>query len=177
MIYTPREDSFLLERFVKELVKGRNVLDVGCGSGIQIKAVLKGGAKSVAGIDVDERSLAFCKGKGLSVLKSDLFENVKRRFDLIVFNPPYLPDDKREDSTSKKATTGGKKGDEIIVRFLSEVGEHLEKEGIVLLVVSSLTPKEEIERVMKKEGFRKRILCCERFFMESLEVWELRRSN
>ena len=107
MIYTPREDSFLLERFVKERVKGRNVLDVGCGSGIQIKAVLKGGAKSVAGIDVDEESLAFCVSKGLNVVKSDLFENVKGRFDLIVFNPPYLPEDDREDVESSKITSGG----------------------------------------------------------------------
>mgnify|MGYP001575006376 CR=1 FL=1 len=86
-------------------------------------------------IDIDEESLEFCRKKGITVLKSNLFEKIdkKEKSDLIVFNPPYLPEDKREDTQSARATSGGKKGNEIILKFLKKVEKHLEKEGKILL--------------------------------------------
>ena len=52
MIYEPREDSFMLEKWVKMLSKGK-VLDVGTGSGIQAIAALDK-AESVIAIDIQE---------------------------------------------------------------------------------------------------------------------------
>lgn len=40
MIYEPEEDSYLLEKYVKKLAKGK-VLDLGTGSGIQALAAKK----------------------------------------------------------------------------------------------------------------------------------------
>jgi len=61
MIYQPAEDSFLLEREVRKRAKGKKVLELGCGSGILMEGALKGGASSVLGVDIDEKSLEFCK--------------------------------------------------------------------------------------------------------------------
>ena len=107
--------------------------------------------------------------------KSDLFSNVKGKFDLVVFNPPYLPMDKREDKASALNTSGGKKGDEIIIRFLRNVKKYLNKDGIVLIVISSLTPRKKILGVLKREGLKKQIVSEKKLFMESLEVWEISR--
>lgn len=176
MIYEPREDSFLLEREVKKYSKGKKVLDVGAGSGIQGDCALRNGALSVLFLDVDEEVVEYLEMKGYDVVESDLFNKIKGKFELIIFNPPYLPEDEREDGESSKSTSGGEKGDEIIVRFLDEVGEHLEEDGKVLLVVSSLTPLSEIEKVMGANGMEKKVLGSERVFMEGLEVWEIRKS-
>lgn len=175
MIYQPLEDSYLLEKEVKKRAKGKNVLDVGCGSGIQALAALKSGAKEVLAVDTDEESVKFCKSKGINCVKSNLFSKIKKgkKFDLIIFNPPYLPEDEREDSESSLATSGGKKGDEIIVRFLKEVGNNLEEDGEILLVVSSLTPSARIEKVLKEKKLKKKVVTSEKFFMEKLEVWLL----
>ncbi|MFH1290174.1 MAG: HemK2/MTQ2 family protein methyltransferase [Nanoarchaeota archaeon] len=176
MIYEPAEDSFLLKKEVKARARGKKVLDVGTGSGIQARTAVEAGASQVLAVDVDQDVVESLKGDKFEVLESDLFENVSGKFDLIIFNPPYLPEDKREDSESALATSGGRKGDEIIVRFLETVGDYLTEEGVVLLVVSSLTPLDEIEKVLKEKGFVKKVVASEKVFMEELGVWEVRKT-
>lgn len=173
MIYEPAEDSFLLEKFVRKFSKDKKVLDMGCGSGILSLVAKESGALEVLSVDIVKESLEVCKQKGLNILKSDLFEHVSGKFDLIVFNPPYLPADSREDFESAIITSGGEKGDEIILRFLKESVSHLEDNGTILLLVSSLTPSENIERLIGELGLVKRLLGSEKVFMERLEVWEI----
>ncbi len=173
MIYAPREDSFLLEREVKKYVKNKSFLDLGAGSGIQAKAALAAGAKSVLAADIDREAIDNLKIKNINAVKSNLFSNIKQKFDIIAFNPPYLPKDRREDKESKLATTGGKRGDEIIIKFLRSVKDYLNKYGIILLVISSLTPKERILNLLKKSSMKHKILSSQKFFFESLEVWKI----
>lgn len=174
MIYEPAEDSFLLEKVVRKYSKGKKVLDVGTGSGIQAEAALSFGAKKVLAIDIDEEAFEFCRRKKINCLKSDLFSKVNGKFGLIIFNPPYLPRDEREDSESARITSGGKKGDEIILRFLRSAGKFLEKNGKILLLLSSLTPRARILKIMKEKKFTKKIVAEEKVFMEKLEVWEIK---
>ena len=173
MIYLPSDDSYLLEEEVRKRARGKKVLDVGTGSGIQARAAYSVGAREVLAVDIDSEVIEKLQGGEFEVKKSDLLSKVYGKFDLIVFNPPYLPLDSREDSESALATTGGERGDEIIVRFLREVGEHLSPAGEILLVVSSLTPLARIRRVLKEEGFRERVVASKKMFMEGLEVWEI----
>lgn len=175
MIYEPAEDSFLMAKEVSRIAKGKKVLDVGTGSGILALAARDAGAREVLAVDIDPSSVKFVKEKGIEVKKSDLFDNAKGKFDLIVFNPPYLPVDSREDSESALATTGGEKGDEIIVRFLEDVEKHLEKEGRILLLVSSLTPTKRIEKTLRESGLRQKVVAMQKIFMEELSVWEIRK--
>ena len=174
MIYTPREDSFLLEKEVKKYAKGKSFLDMGAGSGIQAKAAKSAGAKSILCSDVNEEALKELKSRGFKTIKSNLFKNIKEKFDLIAFNPPYLPEDKREDKESALTTTGGKKGDEIIIKFLKDAKKHLAKDGTILLLVSSLTPKERILKILEKNSLKYKAISSQKFFFETLEVWEIR---
>ena len=85
-----------------------------------------------------------------------------------------MPRDEREDEESRGITSGGERGDEIIVRFLLDLRKHLKDRGIALIVLSSLTPKGRILEILKKEDFSKRIIAREKIFMEKLEVWEIK---
>lgn len=177
MIYSPADDSFLLQTQVKKYSKGKKVLDMGSGSGILAKTAKAAGAKSVVALDVDDESVNYLKSQNLEAIKSNLFSNVKpkEKFDLIIFNPPYLPLDSREDKESRKTTTGGKRGDEIILIFLKKAEEHLEDKGIILLLFSSLTPRERINELLKNRGLSFKIIASKKLFFEKLEVWEIRK--
>jgi release factor glutamine methyltransferase len=164
MIYEPAEDSYLLQKFVKKLVKGK-VLDMGTGSGIQALSV----EGEVLAVDVNPEAIKLCEEKGLKCVESDLFENVKGKFDWIIFNPPYLPEDSREPEDSKLATTGGKKGDELLKRFLLEAKEYLVKDGKMLVLISSLTGKPSELFV----DYKWELLGSEKCFFEVLEVYLL----
>lgn len=177
MIYTPREDSFLLQRYVKGYSKGKQVLDVGTGSGIQAITAKEAGAKKVIACDINHEAVKLVNEKGVETFRSDLFSNIKEKFDLIIFNPPYLPDDEREDDESKLVTTGGKKGDEIIIRFIKQAKEHLNKNGKILLLISSLTPQGDIISLLTKLGLTYRVLGEDRFDFETLQVWLVQQAD
>ncbi len=176
MIYKLSNDSYLLEKAVKKFARGRSFLDIGAGSGIQSETALKSGASFVLAADISPESIKLLKSKKLNAISSDLFENIKDKFDIIAFNPPYLPDDKREPKDSKLSTTGGKKGDELILRFLNQAKKHLAPEGAILLVISSLTPRKRITKLLSSLNLKKTTLEREKLFMETLEVWAIKKS-
>lgn len=176
MIYQPAEDSFLLSEVLsyeipKLIYKNSNLtfLEIGCGSGIQLETAFNSGIKkqNIFSCDINPEAVKHCKNLGFNCIKSNLFSNIKGKFDLVVFNPPYLPDDKLEDKYSKLATTGGKKGSEIINKFLNQAKSHLEKNGKIIILTSSLT--KEINWL----NYKKRILKKQKIFFEELSVWEL----
>ena len=173
MIYTPSDDSYLLREQVLKYSKGKRVLDVGSGSGIQAEAAIEGGAASVLAVYINYKVVKILKERSLESKKSDLFSNVRGKFDLIIFNPPYLPYDKMEDAESSRITSGGKKGDEITIRFLEEANKYLCKGSIILIVLSSLTPKRRILKILKEKGLEKEVLSEKKLFMEKLEVWKI----
>lgn len=169
MIYEPAEDSFLLQKYVKKYAKGK-VLDLGTGSGIQALTAFKK-TKNVLAVDINPSAVEQLKKKGIKARISDLFSNVKGKFDLIIFNPPYLPEDEREPQDSSTATTGGKKGYETIERFLKQAKKFLKKDGKILLVFSSLTGN--IENLFNKYGYGFKKLEEKKLFFEKIYIYIL----
>jgi len=110
------------------------------------------------------------KKQGFKAIKSDLFKNIENSFDLIIFNPPYLPESKYD---KEKDTTGGKRGDETILRFLKQVKKYLNKNGKIFLLMSSLTPKYRIEKEIEKQGIICKKITEKILFFETLEVYIL----
>ncbi len=174
LIYEPAEDSYLLESVISKYAKDKSVLDMGTGSGILVKKAKSSGAKSVLAVDINSEAIKKLKKEKIDSIQSNLFEKVKGKFDLILCNPPYLPEDKDEDKESSKITSGGKKGDEFILKFLNQAVNHINKQGIILLLVSSLTPTERILSLLKKLGLKKKVIASKEIFFESLNVWEIR---
>jgi len=144
-VYAPREDSFLMLEALSELdLQGFRVLDMGTGSGILAAYCARRGA-AVTASDIDPEAIgalkpmAPCLGIQLKLVESDLFSKIDGQFDLVLFNPPYLPSARVDD----RAVDGGKHGTEAVNRFLSEVKLHLAKNGFAMLVASSLNNPED----------------------------------
>ena len=120
-IYSPAEDSYFLSEVLKKNIKNYkiNILDMGSGSGIQAQTLIDLGInpKNITLVDINPKSISFLKKKfsKSKIIKSNLFSNIKGKFELIVFNPPYLPEHKYD---KQPDTSGGKKGSEIINKFL-----------------------------------------------------------
>jgi len=181
-VYEPEEDSYLLAKQVKkEVTKGMQVLEIGIGSGIQCEEALKKGA-IVEGVDINPNAIKHCKEskytKGGTFYKSDLFSNVKKstKFDCIIFNPPYLPDANDPDDI-KDITTGGKKGYEIIDRFLKDTNEFLAEDGFILLLFSSHTNKTMVDEIIKNYLFDFELLEDQSVFYEKLYCYKITKSS
>lgn len=179
MIYSPEEDSFLLAEQVRRFAYGR-VLDLGTGSGIQAEAALQNPAVSrIVAADINKECIDYVKGLGLenvTAIHSDLFSNIAMKFDTIIFNPPYLPDDESEDKESKLITTGGNKGYGVFERFISQAGNYLTKEGRIIMVFSSITDKNAVNNAIIRNGFRFSQLSSQRISFEELFVYVIERA-
>lgn len=180
-IYEPAEDSLLLAQCVEKIssrIIRRNphaaALDMGSGSGIQAEALLKSGfiKNNVLTSDISKEAVDNSRKKGFKAVNSDLFEKVKGRFDIIIFNPPYLPYNKYD---GNKDTCGGKKGYEITLKFLKQLKSHLNKNGIALLLMSSLTNPDIIRREIRKQNLKCRKIASEKFFFEEILVFCIKR--
>ncbi|MFA5953575.1 MAG: HemK2/MTQ2 family protein methyltransferase [Candidatus Pacearchaeota archaeon] len=184
LIYEPEEDSYFLSEVtfqeISKIIKSNldlKFLEMGCGSGVNLNTALKAGIKkqNILGIDINEDSVKYCRKLGFKCFYSDLFKNVKEKFDIIIFNPPYLPDDnpynpeyKEKFDDLKIALVGGKNGSSVINKFLEQAKNHLNKNGKILILTSSLT------KGIKWLDYKKKKIASKKLFFEELYVWELR---
>jgi len=170
--YEPREDSFLMLEALAELsLRGLHVLDMGTGSGILAAYCARRGADVTASdIDVEAiRALQLTSdrmGISIKLITCDLFSKIPERFDIVIFNPPYLPSSTIGDQT----TDGGNGGTEVISRFLSELPQHLIENGRGVLVISSLNDPERL--MMRHPDLSFKTLHERSLFFEKLYVLE-----
>ena len=153
-VYEPAEDSFLFAENL-DVGEGDMVLDLGTGCGLLGLLAAKKGA-SVVAVDINPYALR-CAMKNsalndaqsnLAFVQSDLLKPFRAtvKFDLILFNAPYLPTESSGHiSLLEKAWSGGKTGREIIERFISEAPNHLNPQGRIFLLQSTLSGISETE--------------------------------
>lgn len=175
-VYEPSEDTFLLAENLK-LKDGDKVLELGTGSGV-LSLVCAGKAMRVTAVDITKGAVlgAMLNARrndirNINVIRSDLFGALAdgALFDLIIFNPPYLPED---GGAASVVWSGGPDGRAVINRFLSQVKGHLRKGGRILMIGSSLSRYEETIKAFERLGFKTRVLAKKRFFFEELAVIE-----
>src|SRR5215831_2441067 len=89
--------SAIFARFIAGLpIQNKTLLDVGCGSGIISLCAARSGAR-VTAVDINPAAVeSASRNAERAALKiasrvSDLFSNVPERFDIIAWNPPFLP--------------------------------------------------------------------------------------
>ena len=176
-LYSPREDTYLMLDAVRAVeVGGKKVLDLGTGSGILgLYCALRGADVTAADIDdqavqhaIDAAGRLRVKLQGIT---SDLFRKIPNQFDLIFFNPPYLPSVDSKDRT----VDGGADGRDVINKFLSDLSEHLAKNGVAYLLVSSLNDPASVVASHREYVFK--TIATRSLFFEELQILCVRLRN
>lgn len=168
-MYVPSDDTFLLADCIRQY-SGRWALEIGVGSGVLLN-LLEKNFTNVAGSDIDLRALVHCRGRSGAMLACcDAASAFTGRFDLIVSNPPYLPDDNKIKDTT---VHGGPKGIETTIHFIHSALPLLAHGGKMLFVVSSLTDSSALDQLILEKNMSKKVVKEKRVFYETLSIVEL----
>jgi release factor glutamine methyltransferase len=169
MLYPIAEDTeLLLEASLEEVRKEDVVLEVGTGSGFVADKISKRCRLLVAS-DINPFAAKKAMELGLQVVIADLLKPFRKKFSLILFNPPYLEleEFEKKGDWTEKAIDGGRRGVEVIERFLSELDGAMVEGGRAILIHSSLNLP-EIYEVLESDGFKYEILKEKKLFFERL---------
>ncbi len=177
-VYLPAEDSYML---ADAAYRTGDVLEVGCGCGIVSLSWAR--ENNVLGADINPEAVQAAKenaqanGLHADFIQSDLFSAIEGRFDVILFNPPYLPtsDDERLEGGINMAFDGGTDGRAVLDRFLECFEEHLKPDGTLFLVQSSLNGLDETISILESKGFNVEIMEKHGFFFERLCLLKARK--
>jgi len=175
-VYTPDADTYLLLDTARLEVKaGDRVLEVGTGSGLIAAELTK--VTWVVATDINPHAVLCARNKGVAVVQADLFCGIRNSFDVILFNPPYLPTqpEERIDDWLEHALNGGLNGRAVIQRFSQDVDGVLAPGGRILLLISSLTGLPEVRDLFFKEGFFSEIRAKRKVEDETLYVLRIVR--
>lgn len=176
-VYEPAEDTFLLADNL-DVYPSEKVLELGTGCGLLAILAAEAGGRVIA-TDINPTALECARTNAVAhgVLDridfrlGNLFEPVvDERFDLVIFNPPYLPVRPEEalDTMLDRAWEAGPEGRAVIDRFLNELPGHLMPDGRALFVQSSLADVEKTIQVLggsRVEVVARRKLSFEELFL------------
>jgi len=181
-VYEPAEDSFLFAENLP-VERSRTIVDVGTGCGILAIAAAKN-AERVVAVDLNPYAihcaLRNAKLNGvigkMDFIQGDLLGAVAQyeKFDLILFNAPYLPVESRDESWLSRSWSGGKSGREVIDRFIDQVPEHLNSNGRMLMMQSSLSSVDKTLQRFAIEGLHARVVARQNLpFFEEIALIEV----
>ncbi len=174
-VYQPAEDTYLLLRAALAEARRRDLaLEIGCGSGF-ISQELARRVRCLIATDINPHAVRSARARGIEVIRADLFRGIKGKFDLILFNSPYLPTqpEERTGQWIDYALDGGENGRQTVDRFLKDLPGHLQPKGRALLLISSLTGLTEVQEAAVAAGLTAKMVAGERSFFEQLYVLRL----
>jgi len=176
-VYQPAEDSALLATVAEDdVAASQRVLEVGTGSGWVAERVSEETGASVVASDLNPHATRQARGRGLEAVRADLVAPFRDgAFDVVLFNPPYLPEDAAaaRDDWMECALSGGEDGRAVVEPFLDAVGRVLADGGFALVLVSSLTGVDEVVEFAGERGFSAVALREESHPFETLSVLKL----
>lgn len=171
----PSDDSIFLSNVVNHY-HGQLALEIGTSSGIILKELSKN-FRIVIGTDIDFDSLK----RAQSVLKNERLVCCDAasalhdvRFDLIVTNPPYLPNNPNH---VDKTVDGGPTGIEVSIHILTSALDKLARNGKILILVSNLSDKKKLEVFVSENNLVINQIAQKKLFYEILEIIEISRQT
>lgn len=146
-----------------------NILDLACGSGcIGISIAKHVKTAKVTLSDISDKCISVSSinlklnnvQTNCQVRKSDLFQDITGKFDLIVSNPPYIPlheyvalDKQVLDYEPKLALLAGEDGTEFYTAIVSEAKSYL-NDGASIMFEVGYNQAESLEVILKDQGYR-----------------------
>ena len=186
-VYDPVEDTYLLLDAI-DIKKNDSVLEIGTGCGIIALECARIGANVIC-TDINPIAVELVKKNYLmnqsllngnfDIRLGDLFSPLlsSETFDVIIFNPPYLPTKKDEHVGGwyDVALNGGKFGLDVTKRFIEGLSKFLKKNGKAYFIFSSLSDKKKLEQIIKKNKLDSEIILNKKFDDETLSVYLLKK--
>lgn len=172
-VLIPRQDTeILVEEAMRYLHDGMRILDLCTGSGCILLSLLhySNDCEGV-GVDISKEALqvaaqnAELLGIKADFLKSDLYEKVTGKFDLLVSNPPYieraiiptLMEEVRE-YDPYIALDGGEDGLDFYRRIIGGAQDYLKRGGQILMEIGSGQAK-AVSELLREAGFKEIDVC------------------
>ena len=168
-VYSPSDDSYLILDFLKKTITDykfddlpiqevTKILDMGTGTGIiaifleMVKSQIISFRSKIYASDILPNAIYCAKlneklnnlDHRIEFIESNLFESfpkvLNHSFDIIIFNPPYLPSIENSPNLNKDYTwNGGDTGLKILMRFFKQAMEFLSNYGVIYFICSSNT--------------------------------------
>lgn len=166
-VLVPRQDTEVLVESVLEVLQpDRKVLDMCTGSGcILISLMRLAGLNTGTGIDISGEALEVAKANAKNhnvnavLIKSDLFEKIVDKYDIIVSNPPYIRTAVIEELKEEVkfhdpflALDGKEDGLYFYRKIIEESPKHLRENGRLYFEIGHDQGK-EVRALMEKAGF------------------------
>ena len=156
----------IIKNLQKSCQKEITVLDLCTGSGI-IGVCLKKYLQNVNVLssDISSNALEIAKKNAnlqnvkIDFIKSDLFENIDEKFDVIVTNPPYIKTDKINELSKevknepRLALDGGQDGLDFYRKIIKESTNFFRKTGYLALEIG-YDQKEAVENLFKNFKYK-----------------------
>ncbi len=202
-VYAPSDDTYLILDYFKSHINSiyfdeikiteiGNILDLGTGTGIiaiffqLIKKKFQNFNPKIYASDILEESIKCAElnqsengiNHEINFINSNLFNSfpnhLKSSFNIIVFNPPYLPSSRLIKEEEKEVIDlswdGGNEGYEILINFLKSAVPYLnlKNEHYIYCITSSRTNLKSLTREIIKLGYENEIVEEKHIFFEDL---------
>ncbi|MDI9644973.1 MAG: methyltransferase [Candidatus Verstraetearchaeota archaeon] len=169
-VYPPSEDTFLLMdavsgeagEYALELCSGTGSVGLSLSDRVDLMVCVELSVEAAKNTAHNFRK----NGRRAEVILGDLFTPLKGKFDLVIMNPPYLPESGSD--PWDLSWSGGEKGRAIIDRFLAEVAGYLREGGRAYLIQSSLNGIEETLNFAESAGLQAEVVRHAAFQFETL---------
>ncbi len=147
-VLVPRpETELLVEYAAKNAPEDGSILELGTGSGaIALALASERKDLSITATDISEDALAVARENAndlryeIEFIKSDLFDQVRGRYDLILANLPYVPEPARRQPEitfePDVALYSGQDGLDYYRRFFADISGHLTDRGWAIIEFS-----------------------------------------
>jgi HemK-related putative methylase len=171
--YLPAEDTYLLRDALRSR-SGRACLELGFGTGAVISSLSEKFQLAVGTDIVGLGAARLARSDRVDLVLSDRANCFRDGcFDLVFFNPPYLPSALEEDS----AVDGGTAGIEVPISFLEEGLRVLGDEGTIMALLSDSGDVQSFVRHCVGLDLLVEQVAQAKLFYESLVVLKITRNK
>lgn len=172
-VLIPRQDTeTLVEEVMRFLHDGMRILDVCTGSGCILLSLLKySNDCKGTGCDLSEKAVSVAEenaralGISAEFVQSDLFENIRGRYEIIVSNPPYIASEEIpalmeevREHDPLMALDGGKDGLYFYREIIKQAGDYLYPGGMLFFEIGC-GQAADVSGYMRQAGYQDITVC------------------